>query len=103
VFIPVAERALMIEVRSQLCGFVRSCEDLADLPDVSLAVNLSANQIRDAGSEAELLDILVPNRDRIPGGSCSKLTRKPSLRQKCSGLPAKISALQDAGFRDCAR
>jgi len=96
VFIPVAERALMIgEIGNYVVRQV--CEDLADLPDVSVSVNLSANQIAMPDLKQKMLDILVQTATD-PRRIVFEITESASLAANAR-IASQISALQDAGFR----
>jgi len=96
VFIPVAERALMIgEIGNYVIRQV--CEDLSKLPDVPVNVNLSANQISMPDLKQKLLDILADTATD-PKQIVLEITESASLaaNQRIAG---QISALQDLGFR----
>ena len=96
VFIPVAERALMIgEIGNYVVRQV--CEDLAELPDVAVNINLSANQISMPDLKQKLLDILAETRTE-PHRIVLEITESASLAAN-QRIAAQISSLQDVGFR----
>ncbi len=96
VFIPVAERALMIgEIGNYVLRQV--CEDLADLPDVRVSVNLSANQISMPDLKDKMLDILADTATD-PRRIVLEITESASLAAN-ERIAGQISALQDVGFR----
>ncbi|MEM5474077.1 EAL domain-containing protein [Hoeflea sp. AS60] len=96
VFIPVAERALMIgEIGNYVVTQV--CEDLADLPDVRVSVNLSANQIAMPSLKDKMLDILAETATD-PKRIVFEITESASLAAN-ERIAGQISALQDVGFR----
>ncbi|WP_417436325.1 putative bifunctional diguanylate cyclase/phosphodiesterase [Hoeflea sp.] len=96
VFIPVAERALMIgEIGYYVLRQVG--EDIADLPEVSVNVNLSATQIAMPDLKENMLDILAETATD-PRRIVLEITESASLAvNEC--IAGQISALQDAGFR----
>jgi diguanylate cyclase (GGDEF)-like protein len=96
VFIPVAERALMI---GDIGNYVlkQVCEDLADLPDVSVSVNLSANQISMPNLKDKMLDILAETATD-PRRIVLEITESASLAVN-ERIASQISALQEVGFR----
>ena len=96
VFIPVAERAMMIgEIGNYVLRQV--CEDLENLPDVSVNVNLSANQIAMPDLKERILDILADTATP-PNRIVLEITESASLAAN-ERIASQISALQDVGFR----
>jgi diguanylate cyclase (GGDEF)-like protein len=96
VFIPVAERALMIgEIGNYVLRQV--CEDLPRLPDVKVSVNLSANQIAMPALQEKMLAILAET-GTDPRRIVLEITESASLAAN-ERIANQISALQDAGFR----
>ena len=96
VFIPVAERALMIgEIGNYVLRQV--CEDLPRLPDVKVSVNLSANQIAMPALQEKMLAILAET-GTDPRRIVLEITESASLAAN-ERIASQISALQDAGFR----
>jgi diguanylate cyclase (GGDEF)-like protein len=96
VFIPVAERALMIgEIGNYVLRQV--CEDLPRLPDVKVSVNLSANQIAMPTLQEKMLAILAET-GTDPRRIVLEITESASLAAN-ERIANQISALQDAGFR----
>jgi len=96
VFIPVAERALMIgDIGDYVLSHV--CEDLAQLPDVPVNVNLSANQIAKPELKAQMLKILAET-GTDPHRIVLEITESASLAAN-PVIAAQISALQEVGFR----
>ncbi len=96
VFIPVAERALMIgEIGNYVLRQV--CEDLPRLPDVKVSVNLSANQIAMPALQEKMLSILAET-GTDPRRIVLEITESASLAAN-ERIASQISALQDAGFR----
>jgi diguanylate cyclase (GGDEF)-like protein len=96
VFIPVAERALMIgEIGNYVLRQV--CEDLPGLPDVKVSVNLSANQIAMPALQEKMLAILAET-GTDPRRIVLEITESASLAAN-ERIANQISALQDAGFR----
>jgi diguanylate cyclase (GGDEF)-like protein len=96
VFIPVAERALMIgEIGNYVLRQV--CEDLPRLPDVKVSVNLSANQIAMPALQEKMLAILAET-GTDPRRIVLEITESASLAAN-ERIAKQISALQDAGFR----
>jgi diguanylate cyclase (GGDEF)-like protein len=96
VFIPVAERALMIgEIGNYVLRQV--CEDLPRLPDVKVSVNLSANQIAMPELKEKMLAILAET-GTDPRRIVLEITESASLAAN-ERIANQISALQDAGFR----
>tara|TARA_R110002012_G_scaffold77282_13_gene195870 strand:- start:113142 stop:114719 length:1578 start_codon:yes stop_codon:yes gene_type:complete len=96
VFIPVAERALMIgEIGNYVLRQV--CEDLAELPDVAVNINLSANQISMPDLKQKLLDILAQTQTE-PRRVVLEITESASLAAN-KRIAGQISALQDVGFK----
>jgi len=96
VFIPVAERALMI---GDIGNYViqQVCEDLFKLPDVSVCVNLSANQIAMPDLKERILDILAETATN-PRRIVLEITESASLAANAR-IAGQISALQEVGFR----
>jgi len=95
VFIPVAERAMMIgEIGNYVLRQV--CEDLGDLPDVAVNINLSANQISMPDLKQKLLDILSETKTE-PRRVVLEITESASLAAN-KRIADQISALQDVGF-----
>lgn len=96
VFIPVAERALMIgEIGNYVVRQV--CKDLANLPEVPVNVNLSANQIAMPDLKQKMLDILAQTATD-PRRIVLEITESASLAAN-DKIASQISALQDVGFR----
>ena len=96
VFIPVAERALMIgEIGNYVVRQV--CEDLAELPEVAVNINLSANQIAMPDLKQKMLDILAETATN-PRRIVFEITESASLAAN-ERIASQISGLQDVGFR----
>lgn len=96
VFIPVAERALMIgEIGNYVVRQV--CEDLAELPDVRVSINLSATQIAMPDLKEKMLDILAETATP-PQRIVFEITESASLAAN-ERIAGQISALQEVGFR----
>ena len=95
VFIPVAERALLIgEIGNYVVRQV--CEDIAGLPGVPVNINLSANQIAMPDLKQKLLDILA-DTGTDPKQIVLEITESASLAANQT-IAKQISALQDVGF-----
>ncbi|MCY0148142.1 EAL domain-containing protein [Hoeflea sp. G2-23] len=96
IFIPVAERALMIgDIGDYVLSHV--CEDMPRLPDVPVNVNLSANQIAKPDLKAQMLKILAET-GTDPHRIILEITESASLAAN-PVIAGQISALQDVGFR----
>lgn len=96
VFIPVAERALMIgEIGYYVARQV--AEDIPNLPEVSVSINLSAIQIAMPDLKEKMLDILAETATS-PQRIVLEITESASLAVN-ERIAGQISSLQDAGFR----
>lgn len=96
VFIPVAERALMIgEIGYYVVRQV--AEDISKLPGVSVSINLSAIQIAMPDLKEKMLDILAETATS-PQRIVLEITESASLAVN-ERIAGQISSLQDAGFR----